>query len=61
MSKKSKYFIVDNVAIAELMKVILGIEYYVFHDADKDRYSFLRVDGIDKAYGQANLIIKNIK
>ena len=61
MSKKSKYFIVDNVAIAELMKVILGIGYYVFHDSDKDRYSFLRVDGIDKAYGQANLIIENIK
>ena len=50
----SKYFVVDNVAVAELMKVILGIDYYVFHDADKDRYSFLRVDGIDKAYGQAN-------
>lgn len=55
-----KYFIVDNIAVAEMMSIILGINYYTFHDEDQDRYSFLRVDGIDKAYGRANLIIKNI-
>ena len=56
----SKYFVVDYIKVATLMKGILGIDYYKFNDDGKERYTFPRVDGISKAYGQALTIIENL-
>ena len=56
----SKYFVVDDIKVATLMKGILGIDYYKFNDDGKERYSVPRVDGISRAYGQALTIIENL-
>ena len=56
----SKYFVVDDIKVATLMKCILGIDYYKFNDDGKERYTFPRVDGISRAYGQALTIIENL-
>ena len=56
----SKYFVVDDIKVATLMKGILGIDYYKFNDDGKEIYTFPRVDGISRAYGQALTIIENL-
>ena len=56
----SKYFIVDDIKVATLMKCILGIDYYKFNDNGKEKYTFPKVDGISRAYGQALTIIENL-
>ena len=56
----SKYFVVDDIKVATLMKGILGIDYYKFNDDGKERYTFPRVEGISRAYGQALTIIENL-
>ena len=56
----SKYFVVDDIKVATLMKGILGIHYYKFNDDGKERYTFPRVDGISRAYGPALTIIENL-
>ena len=56
----SKYFIVDDIKVATLMKGILNVDYYKFNDNGKEKYTFPKVDGISRAYGQALTIIENL-
>ena len=56
----SKYFIVDDIKVATLMKGILNLDYYKFNDDGKEKYTFPKVKGISRAYGQALTIIENL-
>lgn len=60
---KNKYFVVDDIKIATLMKSMLGEDYYKFKDnkdTTKTIYSFKYVEGINRAYGQAKTILENL-
>ncbi|MEO2603023.1 hypothetical protein [Clostridium butyricum] len=56
----SKYFVVNDIKVATLMKGILGIDYYKYNNNGREQYTFPRVDGINKAYAQALTIIENL-
>ena len=56
----SKYFIVDDIKVATLIKGMLGVDYYKFNDNGKEKYTFPKVEGISRAYGQALTIIENL-
>ena len=56
----SKYFIVDDIKVATLIKGMLGVDYYKFNDNGKEKYTFPKVDGISRDYGQALTIIENL-
>lgn len=55
-----KYFVVEDLKVANVMRSLLNINYYIFDDADKKRYTFERVEGIEKTYGQAIRILENL-
>lgn len=56
-----KYFIIDDLKTALLIKGMLNnVDFKTFHDSDKDRYSFVYVEGIEKMYGMAKTIIENL-
>lgn len=55
-----KYFVVDDLKVANVMRSLLNINYYIFDDADKKRYTFERIEGIEKIYGQAIRILENL-
>lgn len=56
----SKYFVVDSDKVADIMSTMTGESFYIFHDTDKDIYSFIRSEKIVRAYGTAMRIIKNL-
>ena len=58
---KNKYFAVNNKEVAEIMSMMLGQRYFIFDQENGTRYTFNRVDGIDRAFGKAMAIVNNIK
>ena len=57
----NKYFAVNNKEVAEIMSMMLGQRYYVFEQESGTRYTFKRVDGIDRIFGKAMAVVNNIK
>lgn len=56
----SKYFIVENYNIAEIMRMFLEEGYCTFNDKDGEtRYTFKRTKDINKIYGKA-IAINNL-
>lgn len=60
---KSKYFILNEneKAVADVMGIMLNQKYFTMNYKEGKRYSFIRVDGIDKIYGKAKGIINKSK
>ena len=59
--KTSKYFIVNDKEIAEIMEVLLGQRGYTMQYKEGVRYSFVRTENIEIIYGKACNILKEIK
>ena len=63
MSKKSKYFVVDNEKLAILMSLILNQKYYVYDDERKQGqkiYTFIKNENTISAYAKAKIMIENL-
>ena len=63
MSKKSKYFVVDNERLAILMSLILNQKYYVYDDERKQGqkiYTFIKNENTISAYAKAKIMIENL-
>lgn len=58
----SKYFVVDDVRVADIMSVMLNERYYKFYNAKlgHDVYTFLKRENIDIAYGKAKTIVESL-
>ena len=59
---KNKYFAVNNKEVADIMSMMLRQRYFTFEDDKRGfRYTFKKVDGIDKIFGKDMAIVNNIK
>ena len=58
----SKYFVVNDLKVAEIMSVMLNERYYKFYNAKlgHDVYTFKKRENIDIAYGKAKTIVENL-
>ena len=63
MSKKSKYFVVNDAKLAILMGVILNQKYYIYDDERKQGkkiYTFIKDENTIAAYAKAKTIVENL-
>lgn len=58
----SKYFVVKDIKVAEIMSALLNQRYYKFYDEKlgQDIYTFERTENINKVYGNALTILDNL-
>ena len=58
----SKYFVVNDVRVADIMSVMLNERYYIFDNEKLGRkvYTFIKRKDIDIAYGKAMNMVKNL-
>ena len=56
----SKYFVVNDIKVATLMKGMLNMDYHKYNNNGKEVYTFKRVDGITHIYAKAMTIIENL-
>ena len=62
MMKKSNYFVVNDIRVASIMSKLLGVDFYAFYSEKmgKDVYTFPRTENIEKIYGRAIKIAKDL-
>ncbi|WP_252246972.1 hypothetical protein [Clostridium sp. ZBS4] len=56
----SKYFVVNDIKVATLMKSMLNMDYYKYNNNGKVIYTFERTDNIGTVYAKAMTIIENL-
>ena len=58
----SKYFVVNDLKVADIMSVMLNERYYKFYNAKlgHDVYTFIKRKDIDIAYGKAKTIVESL-
>lgn len=54
----SKYFVVENFKIAEIMRMLLEESYCTFEQDGKTKYTFKRTKNINVVYGKAKTIME---
>ena len=56
----SKYFVVDDRNLADVMSALTGERYYIMSYKEGVKYSFIRSENISHIYGKAKRILENL-
>lgn len=56
----SKYFVVDDRNLADVMSALTGERYYIMNYKEGTKYSFIRSENISNIYGKAKRILESL-